>query len=115
MTALKSNKTLANVPLKRTVPDSGNDSDARNPKRVRLDDVHATLTEEDLHALEKDTLIERIIALQKHVATLKPSTPTKVAPIFAPNPSPSSLTPEQLEVKVQHARKMMIAGLKSSM
>jgi hypothetical protein len=39
---------------------------------------HIIIKEEDLRALEKDALIERSFALQKHVAALK-STPIKVA------------------------------------
>jgi len=105
MSALKSNKQITNFLKRSPQSDSVDDTDPSPPaKRSRLGDPTVTRTAAELRAATKDELVAHIILLQKEIKN-----PSKQGTV------PTPLTPEQITAKVENARNMMIAGIKSQM
>ena len=96
-------KTLEKTLGKRKQQPSESEPDQYVSKRVRVGDVTAKLTAAEIQAADKSALTAHILALQDHIAsTMNTGMPT-------------AMSQDQLDSKVQTARNMMIAGLKSQM
>ena len=75
------------------------------------------MTEAELEAENKEVLIARIAALQNYIVSLNKSTEALKEKKTAANPdhSLSTMTPEQLDAKVETARRLMVSRIKSQM
>jgi hypothetical protein len=80
---------------------------SKKAKRDALGDVTAKYTTQELQSFDKADIVAHVLALQDHVTKLSQSNPTEK--------KVDTLTPAQIDSKVDVSRRMLIGGLKSQM